>query len=391
MRYRLQGAAAKALPKERVSGCGRPAGPVGVRNGKHGAYFDGLFRCGSVWTCPVCASRISEVRRQEVAEVLSAWEGQGGTVYMAMLTLPHNRGQTCRDLKGAVAGTWQRLLACRPYARLKARLGGVHWARALEVTYGDNGWHPHLHLLVFFRAGVTEDQAQAFGAMLFEQWAKRVEKAGFGECNPELWRFERAEATERAGDYVTKWGADHELTHWHVKEARGGGRSPWQLLHDIGRGDRRAIMRFREYAAAFKGARQLTWSRGLREEMGLRDPKSDEDAALSDPEEDAPCLAVLPVHVFQKVRRKRLQAALLAHVEAHPSARALEQFLKQHGIDPYARPPERPPPHAGRGDRRAPSGFDDWQSHPWRQLDRHPSGVPGGAGGPSFTIGATTR
>ena len=36
---------------------------------EHGkAFFDGLQTCGNVWTCPVCAAKVQERRRLEIAE-----------------------------------------------------------------------------------------------------------------------------------------------------------------------------------------------------------------------------------------------------------------------------------------------------------------------------------
>jgi hypothetical protein len=43
------------------------------------------------------------------------------------------------------------------------------------------------------------------------------------------------------------------------------GRSPSQLRDDAAQGDRRAERQFREFAEAFKGARQLTWFGSIRE------------------------------------------------------------------------------------------------------------------------------
>lgn len=39
----------------------------------HGkAFYQGLMACGGVWTCPVCAAKVSERRRQELKEAIRA-------------------------------------------------------------------------------------------------------------------------------------------------------------------------------------------------------------------------------------------------------------------------------------------------------------------------------
>lgn len=348
-RYRLRDVAARLLPEERVAKCGRHpiSAAVDFRNGVNGAYVGGVVTCGSVWTCPNCAAKIAEARRQELDEVIAAHMAAGGSVYMTALTVRHNRGQGCADLKRVVSDTWSKVLASRAYRRLRDDLGGVRWVRALEITHGDNGWHPHLHVLFFLPPGVGEDRAAEFGIEVFEQWAKRIDKTDYGPCNPEIYSFERAECAERAGDYVTKWGSARELTHGHLKIAKGGGASPWQLLVRAEKGDKRARWLFREYAAAFKGARHLTWSKGLREAYGLREAKSEEEAALDDPEERAPLIGQLSKHVYRRVQARGLVPKVLDVIEDRADWSAVLVFLRGQGIDAFEPPPDRfePPPH----------------------------------------------
>ena len=35
------------------------------------AFYKGLQTCGSVWTCPICANKIQEIRRQEIAHAMA--------------------------------------------------------------------------------------------------------------------------------------------------------------------------------------------------------------------------------------------------------------------------------------------------------------------------------
>ncbi len=73
-----------------------------------------------------------------------------------------------------------------------------------------------------------------------------------------------------AGEYVAKWGFAPELTKAHLKAARRGGRSAWQLLAAAADGDKRAAWLFREFAQCFKGRQQLRWSQGLAERLGVK-------------------------------------------------------------------------------------------------------------------------
>lgn len=82
-RYRLQASAACLLPNHRVSKCCRallPNAPgvtvYATTAGK--AVFGNLLTCGSPWACPVCASRIAERRRVEIADAVVAHRAAGG-------------------------------------------------------------------------------------------------------------------------------------------------------------------------------------------------------------------------------------------------------------------------------------------------------------------------
>lgn len=300
----------------------------------------GVMRCGSVWTCPVCAAAIAEERRKQVEETIRAHIAAGGIVAMAAFTMPHSRLQSANELREAISGAWKGMQQGAAWVRNKRAYGLLGTVRALEVTHSQgNGWHPHLHVL-FFLPALPDDQLQAFGDFLFDRWAERIRSLGYGDCTRAAWRFEKTTNSERAGDYVTKWGADRELTQGHLKRAKGGGRSPWQMLEDAGRGDKAALMLFREFGISFKGARQLTWSRGLREHYGLRKVGDDAEilAAADKLAEEAPVIGQLPLRVWRRVLRKGWGAGLLEAAEKRHVFDDVLSFLWSVGIDPYEPP-----------------------------------------------------
>lgn len=47
-----------------------------IDEGTQKAFFNGVQTCGSVWCCPICANRIQEVRRQEIALVMAWFNSQ---------------------------------------------------------------------------------------------------------------------------------------------------------------------------------------------------------------------------------------------------------------------------------------------------------------------------
>lgn len=316
-RHALRRAAGKALPSARVATCGQNA--LGARVSLHvcegQGHFSGVETCGSVWTCPVCAPKITETRREDIDAVLGGHQAAGGLACMATLTIPHHRFQRCAELRKAVTEAWRMVKAGKGWQAAQQRLSWLGDIRALEITHGENGWHPHLHVLVFFKVGARTDTLERFGAWLFEAWAHAIARLGFGSCSADAFTWEKARAGTGAADYVGKWGAALELTKAHTKRGRGG-RTPWQILADfLERGEVRDRNLIREYAKAFHGARQLTWSRKLRP-LYLQTPEVTDTAAATEPDTAETQVAAIDRRVFKVIVTRGKTAEILTALEA---------------------------------------------------------------------------
>jgi hypothetical protein len=332
----MRRAAGRVLPGERVAKCGQKAlsGIVSLHHQDGHAHFGGLETCGSVWTCPVCSVRISEGRREELDALLHGHRDAGGLAYMATLTVPHHRFQSAGMLRRAVSGAFRRVKQGRRWQDARDRHGWLGDVRALEVTHGANGWHPHLHVLFLFKPGTTEETARSFGGWLYDAWARAVKAEGLGECSSGAFTWEVVNADTGAAEYVGKWGAAKELTRNQSKTARQGGRSPWQILRDHAADRNEADGQlFREYALAFKGARQLTWSRGLRK-LYLAEPEPTDQELAEEPQVGETQTAAMTRALFNSVSRRGLTAHVLEAEETGGTAAVLNT-LTSFGI-PWA-------------------------------------------------------
>lgn len=171
--------------------------------------------------------------------------------------------------------------------------GYVGYVRALEVTVGGNGWHPHLHVLLLLENELSPVQLYMLEDDLHQRWADKVRHEGLGEISRAGLKLEASRVAgldrDPITDYLCKWGAAEEMSKLHTKKARSDGtgtkgRSPWQLLAASQDGDRQAGAAWAEYASAFKGRRQLVPSRGLWDQFGLED-LSDLQLATAQPEQ----------------------------------------------------------------------------------------------------------
>jgi Replication protein len=117
------------------------------------AFFGNVKRCASVWTCPVCAARITERRRKEVQEGLNNWKAQGGKVFLLTLTLPHHKGKTTQEWLDQLLLAYRKMRNRSSWRKWREHIGCEGSIRALEVTYpktgaSNNDAHVHIHLLL---------------------------------------------------------------------------------------------------------------------------------------------------------------------------------------------------------------------------------------------------
>lgn len=338
-RHNLKRFAGILMPGESVARCGQyPIGDfargkfpgyVTLRANGENADLGGIVTCGSVWACAVCAHKIAGVRRREIGKLLLVHKETGGAVYMATLTMPHHVYQSPKLLRQGIAKAFGKILEGEARQREWERAGVIGYVRALEVTHGPNGWHPHLHVLWLFENN-NPFAAAAFGKWLFGRWSQTIETLGFGKCSKKAWRFDQVRTLKQAGEYVVKGGEDWELTHAHLKDGRDGHRPPFQILWDFhlySRASDAAL--FRQYVLAFKGARQLTWSGGLRKRYDL-EVLSDQEV-LARTALDMRVFMLISHRGFELVVAMELTPALL-EVAAAGNFIAVAAFLAAHGI-----------------------------------------------------------
>ena len=104
---------------------------------QHGCHYGNLMVCGMVWTCPACASRISERRREEIEKAVERHiEETGGKVFMITLTFPHGAEDDLKKMLKRLRKALKRLKGSRRMGKLRKFLEVVGTIRALEVTWG---------------------------------------------------------------------------------------------------------------------------------------------------------------------------------------------------------------------------------------------------------------
>jgi Replication protein len=322
------------------------------------AFYAGFECCGSVWGCPLCAPKITERRRVEVNEAIEQAKELGLQVMLATFTVPHGMGDSPLSIRKQMMEAWRRGSTSRAGKQMRKMIGLKGYIRAVEVTFGENGFHPHMHVLLFLETTWSPEVIRRFW---YPIWLDGCRKSGLDD--PSEAYGVRVDDGTHAANYVSKWGMDSELTKGHLKKGKKS-VNPWDLLRvftfgvegicselrevveALGIDKKRAGALFLTFFKAFKGSRQLYWSNGLRALLGLDKEKSDQELAEEEMDTAAALLATLSEEERFDLIRTRNLPTLLSLAEDSPGL--IPDFLQS------LRRPASPEPHQGEGEPGTP-------------------------------------
>lgn len=260
-------------------------------NGIPIAHFAHVMLCGLVWVCPVCGPKIRQQRATDLDAACATWieRHRVGSVMLLTLTAPHDFGQPLVDLLTTIREAFTSLVAGRAWQDDKRDFRLAHWVRAHDVTVGANGWHPHLHIVLFARASLTAAQLVELEERLFSRWVRAVTNRGH---RPPSRRYgiqlEQARSREDTARYVCQvvtGDNDHpfpvalEVARSDLKTAsHAGQRTPWQVLADFAEtGDCADLALWHEWEKATERVQAIRWSSGLRAEVEIGEEQTDEE------------------------------------------------------------------------------------------------------------------
>lgn len=271
--------------------------------------FSGVMCCHNVWGCPLCARKVSELRKKGLSDLITAHFKQFGanSITASLFTVPHGLGDDLVDIKARLLKSFRDMTQSGSYKAFMKQYAYCGISRALEVTYSlSNGFHPHIHVLHFFEKPLSLEEQNLLFETLFSMWTKSLLKNGFKAPSREAFGcktiasdkktiadvsayFSKVESdvndddimsylkkhkdvrsvTNSQGRTITGWQTEHEMTKWHLKKAKQDGEnyrySPFDFIRGYliakANGDQETAARFRAlwltYRKAFKGSSQL--------------------------------------------------------------------------------------------------------------------------------------
>lgn len=243
--------------------------------------------CNSVSSCPRCRQRILTTRGKEIQALIDFYlagldlplgQTANREVFLLTLTFPHYKNDTLEELLGSTAMV-TGLRGARSYLFGQSNFSALtrDWlipaVNGIEVTYGLNGPHPHIHCILFVDADKTPEHyktsggsidSEALRSLISRYWRASAIKSLL-PCPDDVYGCDLRPGAD-AGMYISKWSISAE-----VSDARGSkdghifSKSVAQMEQAIVKGD--ALPRFKtdlsEYYNQMYGVRVHNFSRKL--------------------------------------------------------------------------------------------------------------------------------
>ena len=271
--------------------CGKKINPntkvkdiIVISDGEH-ARILGTSHCNNPWYCPHCATVQMSKHAARIATAIDALKRQGQLAFMLTLTIPHNRGISCDEATEILFNTWHEFIGRgnkakktrnkqlrvdgskkqfttqNPFTQFCTQLSCKHRVRVIEYTWGENGWHPHMHCL-FWVPKKNLQMSLAWEYELRQHWLKINEKQtiktlckrrnankqgiitstkNYFKKYTDIFNQERVSVhisdnngvvtAQESSQYICGWGADKELTgNIQKKASHDGHMTPHQIL-----------------------------------------------------------------------------------------------------------------------------------------------------------------
>jgi len=248
------------------------------------ASYKNLMLCGAGHACPVCRSKISARRAEEIKEYIVKHEDAGHKCQMLTFTFSHTKDDDLYTIVKRLKSAYRGFKELRAVKNVRKLIGEFEFGSvsSFEATHSfANGWHPHLHCLWFVKNGTNKEAVHEALATL---WCDYAEKKGLGRPS-EKRGLDVRDADDIAADYILKigsdWDASKEITNYASKKAKGDSRNPFQLITSfMDDDDQSAKMLFIEYVAATHGIHIIDVTTKLKKNYGTKDSdKTDEELA----------------------------------------------------------------------------------------------------------------
>lgn len=207
-------------------GCGivRVASEVvlGERAGRSAAR--NVKRCGLRHACADCAQHGLAARAVQVRSDVDVWLRSGRSVISVTFTVPHSRRDRLAKLRRWLeAATTAAVRKGRPARRIQNEYEVVAVDRTTETVWSEtDGWHPHVHLLLYIDRMLTDEEVEALAEDLTSAYLTALGNASALVSRLTAWAAQKVAVEVR--QVTSAKGAATYLTKAPVENGRATGQ-----------------------------------------------------------------------------------------------------------------------------------------------------------------------
>ncbi len=288
------------------------------RTGEIRPGVSGIYRCGSPWLCPTCATKKAFDRAERVQSAANATFQRGGRAALVVLTASHSLDMSLAEIKSLVAASSSAARKGRAWVRATEDFGVLGVVVGQEVTYSTvNGWHYHQHLSVMVDGPDSSayDRARAAGEWIAAAYTAQVRSRGGTVSDRHGWHVRVARDAEDASDYTAKGSMAWEVAGAHKDQTKAAtSLTPWDIASAAAGGDAAMFARWREYMEVMPGTRSCVVSASLAQKLGINaggDADESGEQVLHDSDE---VVGIVDAPIWRIWMRHSLASTFLARV-----------------------------------------------------------------------------
>jgi hypothetical protein len=193
----------------------------------------------------------------EIKRAEEACKARGGQRAMLTLTVPHDSGENLTEVFRKLSKIKKQMFLLRPWRSLGKCLDGH--ITVLHILHGKNGWHPHIHMLLFFKPESPVPEESEVSNI----WLTAMLKQGLAVSFDHSASFKLFESANTVGYYLCG-----------RNDKKNKGRNIFEIIASaILKNNYSDLNLLQEYALAVKGRHNVSWSKGLRRLSGLHEKK----------------------------------------------------------------------------------------------------------------------
>ena len=270
-------------------------GSVKVVKGKDGSVgYRGVVTCKSAWACPICSPRLAKKKAEAIAMMDSRLMYKR---VMVTYTVQHSIKDRLDDLIDILYNSLRRARQGRKHAEFKEIALG--YVRSTEITYGKNGWHAHIHEMIYLRPDKTIDDVMSTVVKHYKEGVA---------MNGRLVNQHTVDVKKWDGDsgYVTKGTEIDEVVGWLNKSGQNS-LNIFGILRVAEDSDRHKDL-YRHYYYSTKGRKMTMVSRSLMDEYKYCESEIEKEMENW---EEAEVVKIIPADAWKNICNAGVRYQLL--------------------------------------------------------------------------------